>query len=510
MSVPKLAAPRARRTVTLGVALLTVLLLAACGAGGLAGFQGFPTIQTLRGGAQGIVQKAVVATHKAPLEPADLKVTTGAGEALAPESWTNQADLRLSAALSSPEAGAQLVPEVEFRPAEEPFTDTPNATGTPGESALAVPAMEAGRRYHWQVRAREVHGRPGPWSAYDGTVGFAPDPPPAPVVTRLPNGGLVTQRQVRVEWAADGGPAGIAGFAYGVGRTADVVLPAEPNATEPAAQLTLPDDGDWFFRVRTLDHAGNWSEPATLALHVDTLPVQIADVSYRTAAIHPGYGGSVPIAFTLNKPADVTVTILPAGAETPVRTYGLGVQEGSVKLAWDGRDGAGAAVPAGGYRFRVVAVDKAGRTVDATYTRLLVTQKRIVISLTRQALTAYDGDAVFTSTLVTTGGPELPTPAGVFSIMARYSPFTFRSPWPKNSPYWYPDSPASFAMLFEDGGYFIHDAPWRGNFGPGSNLSRGTPGGDSTGTHGCVNVPYGVAARLFSWADVGTPVIVTY
>jgi lipoprotein-anchoring transpeptidase ErfK/SrfK len=64
-------------------------------------------------------------------------------------------------------------------------------------------------------------------------------------------------------------------------------------------------------------------------------------------------------------------------------------------------------------------------------------------------------------------------------------------------------------MLFDEAGFFLHDAPWRGNFGPGSNTSLGTPGGDFTGTHGCVNIPYAAAAQLFRWAELGTPVIVS-
>ena len=52
------------------------------------------------------------------------------------------------------------------------------------------------------------------------------------------------------------------------------------------------------------------------------------------------------------------------------------------------------------------------------------------------------------------------------------------------------------AMLFRDGGYFIHDAPWRSDYGAGSNL-RG-------GTHGCVNVPLSGETWLWNWAPVGT------
>ena len=74
------------------------------------------------------------------------------------------------------------------------------------------------------------------------------------------------------------------------------------------------------------------------------------------------------------------------------------------------------------------------------------------------------------------------------------------------SPYWYPNSPANFAMMFQSNGYYIHDAPWRSFYGPGSNAVDGTPGTNTTGTHGCVNVPYSPMAWLFSWATLGTPV----
>jgi len=128
--------------------------------------------------------------------------------------------------------------------------------------------------------------------------------------------------------------------------------------------------------------------------------------------------------------------------------------------------------------------------------------KVIVISLSRQVLTAYqDGNAILT-TFVATGRPQLPTPPGVYHIFARYSPYKFISPWPYGSPWWYPSSWTSFAMEFAAGGYFIHDAPWRSWYGPGSNLYNGT--------HGCVNVPYSPMATLWNWAPNGTTVVVQY
>lgn len=128
--------------------------------------------------------------------------------------------------------------------------------------------------------------------------------------------------------------------------------------------------------------------------------------------------------------------------------------------------------------------------------------KVIVISLSRQVLTAYqDGNAILT-TFVATGRPALPTPPGVYHIFARYSPYQMISPWPYGSPYWYPNSWTNWAMEFRSGGYFIHDAPWRSWYGPGANLYNGT--------HGCVNVPYSPMATLWNWAPIGTTVVVQY
>jgi len=128
--------------------------------------------------------------------------------------------------------------------------------------------------------------------------------------------------------------------------------------------------------------------------------------------------------------------------------------------------------------------------------------KLIVVSLSRQVLTAYQDGAVVLTTFVATGRPQLPTPPGVYSIFHRYSPYKMISPWPYGSPWWYPPSWTSFAMEFIGGGYFIHDAPWRSWYGPGANLYNGT--------HGCVNVPYSSMATLWNWAPIGTTVVVQY
>ena len=126
----------------------------------------------------------------------------------------------------------------------------------------------------------------------------------------------------------------------------------------------------------------------------------------------------------------------------------------------------------------------------------------IVISLSRQVLTAYQDGSVVLNTYVATGRPALPTPPGTYQIFLKQTPYTMHSPWPTSSPYWYPTSKVSMVMEFLAGGYFIHDAPWRTWYGPGSNLYNGT--------HGCVNVPFSPMQFLYNWAQIGTTVVVQY
>jgi lipoprotein-anchoring transpeptidase ErfK/SrfK len=133
--------------------------------------------------------------------------------------------------------------------------------------------------------------------------------------------------------------------------------------------------------------------------------------------------------------------------------------------------------------------------------------KAITISLKDQVLRAYShGQQVF-STLVTTGRPGLETDRGSFKVYWKVSPWTMHSPWPKGSPYWYPDSKVKMVMWF-NGGDGIHDAYWRAYYGPGTEYPHYDPFGEDNGTHGCVNVPYSNMVWLWNWTPTGTPVIV--
>ena len=136
--------------------------------------------------------------------------------------------------------------------------------------------------------------------------------------------------------------------------------------------------------------------------------------------------------------------------------------------------------------------------------------KRVVVSTGRQWWWAYEGGSVVNNGPVTTGRPELYTPQGRFTVLSKHSPYTFVSPWPRSSPYWYETATSSFALRITGNGIFLHDAPWRPYYGPCTNVPHTDPDGVwRTGSHGCINMPYAAARWLPGWAPVGTPVDVT-
>lgn len=137
------------------------------------------------------------------------------------------------------------------------------------------------------------------------------------------------------------------------------------------------------------------------------------------------------------------------------------------------------------------------------------TGKVILVNLSRQWLYAYEDGRLVFDHAVETGRPELPTPTGSYIVMDKVRNVMFTSPWPEGSPYYYEPTPVNYGLLFKEGGFFLHDASWHEQFGPGSNVPHQLPDGRwETGSHGCVGMPIPDAERLYMWSPVGTPVII--
>ena len=121
--------------------------------------------------------------------------------------------------------------------------------------------------------------------------------------------------------------------------------------------------------------------------------------------------------------------------------------------------------------------------------------REVVVSLWQQRLWAYEGDAVVLATYVSTGTAETwetETPVGQWRVLTKLWSETMAGTV-NGEAYSVPDVP--HVLYFTDQGHALHGTYWHANFG--------TPM-----SHGCVNLPLDVAAWLYGWAEVGTPVTV--
>ena len=137
--------------------------------------------------------------------------------------------------------------------------------------------------------------------------------------------------------------------------------------------------------------------------------------------------------------------------------------------------------------------------------------KLIDVNLTQQRLVAYEGRQAVYSTLILSGRSGLDTPVGTYSVILKQSPTTFYSPFPPDSPNWYPPTHINHALEFKEGGYYLHDSWWHTVYGPGTNRMHYDPVyGEQNGSHGCVSMSDSAASWLYSWAPIGTTVRIHY
>ena len=121
--------------------------------------------------------------------------------------------------------------------------------------------------------------------------------------------------------------------------------------------------------------------------------------------------------------------------------------------------------------------------------------KRIIVDISAQKLYAMDGDKLFMSASVSTGNKTTPTPKGTFSIFRKTPSRYMQGPLPGISKQYFDLPGVPWTMYFTEQGAAIHGAYWHESFG-------------ATHSNGCVNLPVAKARQLYTWADVGTTVVV--
>ncbi len=114
-------------------------------------------------------------------------------------------------------------------------------------------------------------------------------------------------------------------------------------------------------------------------------------------------------------------------------------------------------------------------------------EKYVEVDISQQRLFVYQEGRMIKSFLVSTGLPGYDTRPGSFRVSQKILKKDYSGPY-----YYFPNT--MWNMRF-DGSRLLHGAYWHNNFGRKKS-------------HGCVNIPYSEARWLYSWADVGTTVIV--
>jgi len=448
------------------------------------------------------------------LGPAQLAEREIGGGKLLPRYWTNTPAIVFTMSAASGSAPATR-PEVEVLPVARAFTGTPTAEGAPmqpgqpGSVTLSVATLPQGA-YHWQARLSDGNGHNGPWVDYYNGPAFRLDrePPDAPVIssaTHPTQKAAYAAAVARMKWTKPADNGGIQGYLTGVDRNPNGVPTGALTAVN-ATEIGPLANGTIYFHVRAEDWAGNLGKVATYVLHIDHTAPTLGKVVFDRYDFNPRFD-HLTMHFVPSAAATVRVEIRQQNNNGLVRVMrqGLAARGSTVKVSWDGRDQRGVLVQPGNYTMIVLLTDKLGNVGDGYYGRLGVNYRLIVVHLATQSLDVYNGTKLLQSTLVTTGNALLPTPVGIWHVVAKYHPYKFISPWKKGSLYYYAPSDVNYALNFHSGGYFIHDAPWRTVYGPGTNTAPGPPGVYS-GTHGCVNVTTAFAAWLYKWADYGTVV----
>ena len=120
-------------------------------------------------------------------------------------------------------------------------------------------------------------------------------------------------------------------------------------------------------------------------------------------------------------------------------------------------------------------------------------ERWIDVNLSTQTLTAFEGDTLVFTSIISSGTANHRTVTGQFRIWLKYESQTMDG---RRLGYDYYVENVPYVMYFYND-YAIHGAYWHDNFG--------TPM-----SHGCVNMNVADSEWLYNWAGIGTLVNVHY
>ncbi|CAM3346824.1 L,D-transpeptidase family protein [Vagococcus fessus] len=172
-------------------------------------------------------------------------------------------------------------------------------------------------------------------------------------------------------------------------------------------------------------------------------------------------------------------------------------------------------VPAGTYSWTIQTDDEAkalaadflaGKGIDrspisvgsASSGPALIGDTYVEVDLKNQHMYFYKEGKTIIDTDIVSGKPKTPTPPGVHYLWNKESPSILRGKNDDGSDY---AAPVDFWMPIDWTGVGLHDSNWQPVYG-------GARWKDGFGSHGCINTPPDLAAKLYSEIEINTPVIV--
>lgn len=129
--------------------------------------------------------------------------------------------------------------------------------------------------------------------------------------------------------------------------------------------------------------------------------------------------------------------------------------------------------------------------INKSYTTELE-DKYVIVDISMQTVYLYNEYELYYISLTTTGKDETPSDIGCFHIYEKV-PGKFLTDYKTYNQwvdYWMP----------YNGGEGLHDATWRKVFG--------TEAYHTSGSHGCINLPYTLAKKIYNQVPLGTTVLV--
>jgi len=125
--------------------------------------------------------------------------------------------------------------------------------------------------------------------------------------------------------------------------------------------------------------------------------------------------------------------------------------------------------------------------------------KKIEVDLTKQRVYTYEGDKLIDSFLISSGSWDR-TPTGTFKIWTKVKAQKMSGGSKELGTYFYLPNVQNVMFFYNEKyerklGYSLHQAYWHNNFGVPMS-------------HGCINMTTADSAKLYNWAEVGTPVVI--